>query len=114
LKAIDCHPGRSEAKSRDGAAGDLPKPGRRSRAGLSVSPHFAVKVQPAWIVLLDQSELPFSQPALDALFPQNRLLDVLMRLVPDQLVNAAVRRVAGISPDLCSATRRTMSFVTPT
>jgi len=44
--------------------------------------------------LLDQSEFPRAKPALDALFAQDRLIDVAVRFVPDQLVGPAFAAVA--------------------
>ena len=44
--------------------------------------------------LLDQSEFPGAQPTLDAFLSQDRLIDVLVRLVPDQLIGSALAAVA--------------------
>jgi len=53
-------------------------------------PHFAVQIQPSRAVPLDQRELPFPQPSLDPLLTQDRLVDVWVGLVPDELMDAVI------------------------
>lgn len=67
---------------------------RFSRSGAAWKGPVPDTRRPAGIVLLDQGERPGPQPALDALFPQDRLIDVVVGLVPDQTVGAMLAAIA--------------------
>src|SRR5213080_4276645 len=73
------------------------------------------QVFPGRVVLFEQAHLPCTTPTFDLLFPGKRVTNVR------ELCSRWTSRVTwyvvvkpGVRPRLCSSTRRTMSFVTPT
>jgi hypothetical protein len=54
--------------------------------------HFRIEIAPSGVGLLDEVELPFPEPALEALLPLDGVLDAKMIFVPDQKVHAVLTR----------------------
>src|SRR5213082_1570187 len=82
--------------------------------GVALEPAIC-QVFPGRVVLFEQAHLPCTTPTFDLLFPGKRVTNVR------ELCSRWTSRVTwyvvvkpGVRPRLCSSTRRTMSFVTPT